>query len=373
MDLQTMYPSLLDIRQNYTDLTSSDYFPTGGGDDEEGGGSSYDFYSSSTSENPPWMYPTLGSTTASSSGGGAVGDGDFSSNNNATLLDCTTLDSSYDPGTALILVAVFVFGILFCIFGYRCYKAVLFITGFSFGLVIVALICQEEDLLPQYGNIGISTLSGFLYGLICLLVPYVGFFTVGLHAGLLGGIASMLFFPVGYSIWISVIFLLGAGLFGAIANVCFPSLTIVSTAMIGSAAVTVSFDYFVEKLKMAFWVWSHVKGKIEPDFCWFSWLLLGLWPTLVMLGVLIQCLVTGKGFTIHTYPYKKRQPTRRRLTREERALARQAKYRYLYQIRTAGGDILSQAYIQQLHKPQVDTMSTHMSTLPTQEDTTADE
>ncbi|ODM98652.1 Transmembrane protein [Orchesella cincta] len=36
---------------------------------------------------------------------------------------------------------------------YRCYKAVLFITGFSFGLVIVALICQEEDLLPQYGNI----------------------------------------------------------------------------------------------------------------------------------------------------------------------------------------------------------------------------
>ncbi|ODM98657.1 Transmembrane protein [Orchesella cincta] len=165
----------------------------------------------------------------------------------------------------------------------------------------------------------------------------------------------------------------GAGLFGAIANVCFPSLTIVSTAMIGSAAVTVSFDYFVEKMKMAVWVWSHVKGKVEPDFCWFSWLLLGLWPTLVMLGVLIQCLVTGKGFTIHTYPYKKRQPTRRRLTREERALARQAKYRYLYQIRTAGGDILSQAYIQQLHKPQVDTMSTHMSTLPTQEDTTGDE
>lgn len=93
---------------------------------------------------------------------------------------------------------------------------------------------------------------------------------------------------------------LGAGLFGAIANVCFPSLTVLSTALIGSAAVTVSFDYFVEKMKMAIWVWAHVKGKVEPDFCWFSWLLLGLWPSLVVLGVLIQWLVTGKGFVIHT-------------------------------------------------------------------------
>lgn len=201
--------------------------------------------------------------------------------------------------------------------------------------------------------------------------------------------------------YLNAIFFLnsGAGLFGAIANVCFPSLTVFSTALIGSAAVTVSFDYFVEKLRMAVWVWSHVKGKVPPEFCWFSWLLLCLWPSLMILGVVIQCFVTGKGFTIHTCrlsnlkfrwifiiflklnlflffladPYKKRQPPRRRLTREERALARQAKYRYLYQIRTAGGDILSQAYIQQLQKPQVDTLSTHMSTLPTQEDTTGEE
>jgi hypothetical protein len=134
--------------------------------------------------------------------------------------------------------------------GYRCFKAVLFLTGFLFGLVIVFLICQVEDLLPQYGNVGkfflskaeiikklcgcggggrrdirngvikhasfftvhytgISCLSGFLYGLICLLVPYVGFFTVGFHAGLLAGLASMIFFPWEYSVWISVLFLLG--------------------------------------------------------------------------------------------------------------------------------------------------------------------
>jgi hypothetical protein len=46
-------------------------------------------------------------------------------------------------------------------------------------------------------------------------------------------------------------------------------------------------------------------------------------------------------------------------------MARQAKYRYLYQVRTAGGDILSQSYVQALQQPNshLDTLSTHMSTL----------
>lgn len=137
-----MYPSILDIRQNFTDLTgsgsgqslssaasssqSSDYFPTGGGVDidlESGDDdlSSFDLYSSSTSENPPppWLYPTLGSVTTTSSTTGSDSGDDLimGGGNMTTLLDCATLDSNYDPGTALILVAVFVFGILFCIFG----------------------------------------------------------------------------------------------------------------------------------------------------------------------------------------------------------------------------------------------------------------
>ncbi|CAG7837730.1 unnamed protein product [Allacma fusca] len=294
-------------------------------------------------------------------------------NATSTSVDCTNLDTDYDPALVIAFVCIFIFGILFCIFGYRCYKAVLFLTGFTFGLIIVYLICQEEALLPKYGNIGISTLSGFLYGLICLLVPYVGFFTLGFHAGLLLGLVAMILSPLTYSVWISIIFLLGAGLFGAVANVCFPSLTVMFTSLIGGAGIAISFDYFVEKLRMTNWVWSHIKGKEYAELCWFSWLLLGLWPFLVVVGCIVQCLLTARGFTIHTYPYKKRGPVRRRLTREERALARQAKYRYLYQVRTAGGDILSQSYIQSLQKSQLDTMSTHMSTLQTQEESKFDE
>jgi len=93
---------------------------------------------------------------------------------------------------------------------------------------------------------------------------------------------------------------LGAGLFGAVANVCFPSLTILTTSLIGGAGMSVCCDYFMEKLKGANWMWAHIKEKQEVQFCWFTWLMLALWPVLVIFGVLIQATLTARGFTIQT-------------------------------------------------------------------------
>lgn len=128
-----MYPSILEVRQNFTDITgvgsapalssssSLDYFPTGGEAnsimDTEDDSAMFDFYSSSTSSSPGWLYPTWGSATTSSTTDQGDETTGLEHENATTILDCTTLDSSYDPGIALILVAVFVFGILFCIFG----------------------------------------------------------------------------------------------------------------------------------------------------------------------------------------------------------------------------------------------------------------
>ncbi len=126
----------------------------------------------------------------------------------------------------------------------------------------------------------------------------MGFFTLGFHAGLLSGLAAMLFFPTGHSVWISVIFLLGTGLFGAVANVCWPSLSMVSTSLIGGAMIAIAFDYFVEKLRMAKWVGQLVKNE-EAEFCWFSWLLLCLWPVLLVVGFVVQTTLTANGFSVH--------------------------------------------------------------------------
>lgn len=42
----------------------------------------------------------------------------------------------------------------FYVSGYRCFKAIMFLTGFIFGSIIVYLICLQEKLLPNYGNAG---------------------------------------------------------------------------------------------------------------------------------------------------------------------------------------------------------------------------
>lgn len=41
--------------------------------------------------------------------------------------------------------------------------------------------------------------------------------------------------------------------------------------------------------------------KVAPKkpVCWFTWVILGVWPVLALLGVLIQWKVTAEGFS-HT-------------------------------------------------------------------------
>ena len=42
----------------------------------------------------------------------------------------------------------FVFGVVCAFFGYRCFKAIMFLYGFIFGSIVVYLICVEEKVLP---------------------------------------------------------------------------------------------------------------------------------------------------------------------------------------------------------------------------------
>lgn len=123
----------------------------------------------STTDLPPWIFST-------------VLDNETTEATPTTLpppLDCSSLDYNYDPVTSVLCLGLFLMGIYFSLFGksplslksptkcgnnnpnffscstgYRCFKSVLFLTGFSFGSVIVFLICQVEELLPQFANIG---------------------------------------------------------------------------------------------------------------------------------------------------------------------------------------------------------------------------
>lgn len=270
------------------------------------------------------------------------------------------VDTHYDAITAAVCSIYIVFGILYTFCGYRCFKTVMFLTGFIFASSIVYLICLQGVLMPPYGNAGVAIFAGILFGLITMLVQYVGLFMEGLHTGLLlslGGLLAadhiMETSPRG-SVWLCVGVLLASALLFAILNLYFrKGLTILGTSLYGGAIISASIDYFVERFSLVTWVWERVSLRpAVPPPCWYSWIVLGAWPTLVLTGLIIQCALTGRG-TYHddvTAGRKKPRPPPNGRGRIDRAELRQKKYRYLYQVRTAHGDVISQNFVQALHQ-----------------------
>ncbi|XP_044266783.1 transmembrane protein 198 [Tribolium madens] len=271
---------------------------------------------------------------------------------------CARIDTYYDLTTAAVFLVYIVFGILYTFLGYQCFKTVMFLTGFIFASAIVYLICLQGELMPSYGNAGVALLAGVLFGLITMLVQYVGLFVSGLHTGFLLGVAALLTAdylintsPKG-SIWLCVGVLLGMALIFAVLTLYFrKSLTIVCTSIYGGAIFSTAIDYFVERLSMISWAWQRVSLKpVEPPPCWFSWIVLAAWPSFFLTGLIVQCTVTGKGIH-HEVAIRKKQrdPMLRGQTRAE---MRQNKYRYLYQVRTAHGDVISRNFVQAMQSKE---------------------
>jgi len=253
----------------------------------------------------------------------------------------------YNVVTATICGLYFMFGVACTFFGYRCFKAVMFFTGFIFASIVVYLICLEEDVLPMWSNALIAVCAGILFGLITLLVQYVGLFMLGFHSGLLLGLVGLCVADQvaeaarPESPWTAVGVLIVSGLALALLNLCCQkSLTIFGSALYGGATVATCLDYFLEGSVMLLWVWDKVRVKKSPQPCWFSWVVLGVWPTCLALGMLTQILVTGKG-TYHEAQFPPLN-NRRRPKPESREDRRVKKYRYLYQVRTCHGDVISQ-------------------------------
>lgn len=78
--------------------------------------------------------------------------------------------------------------------------------------------------------------------------------------------------------------------------------------------------------------------------CW-GGILLCTWPVAALVSIIVQCFITAwrvdhlRRSRRRYHGQRTRSNSRPRETREE---ARQRKYRYLYQVRTARGDIISQ-------------------------------
>lgn len=126
------------------------------------------------------------------------------------------------------------------------------------------------------------------------------------------------------TVWVPLGILLGSGTLFAVLTLqwqrCFVTF---STATFGSAIITVTVDYFIELFALVHYIYERlrvgvavglsavrVSGSLsitliylqvapKKPVCWFTWVILGVWPVLAFLGVLIQWKVTAEGFS-HT-------------------------------------------------------------------------
>ncbi|XP_059912165.1 transmembrane protein 198-like [Gadus macrocephalus] len=202
------------------------------------------------------------------------------------------------------------FGIVYCFFGYRCFKAVMFLTGLLFGSAVVFLLCVRQPLpdsaLGPEAAVGVAVGAGLLCGLVAMLVRSVGLFLVGLLLGLLLALALLvgleeLSSAPPRSVWAPLGLLLGSGTLCAVLTLQWPRLfTTLSTACFGAAAITVAMDYFAELLGLVLYVVERLKAAPrDAPVCWVTWAALGVWGTLAALGVLVQWKVTAEGYS-HT-------------------------------------------------------------------------
>lgn len=269
-------------------------------------------------------------------------------------LDHLKIIRPYDPYTATVCALYFIFGVVCAFFGYRCFKAIMFLYGFIFGSIVVYLICAEEEVLPEWSNALIAMSAGLLFGLITMLVQYVGLFMLGFHTGLLVGLVGLCGVELHYtppSAWITLGVLLATGLTLALLNLYFQKwLTIFGSSLYGGAILMVTTDYFLEDSLVLGWVWERVKvdRMVEEGFgavetlprCWMAWAVTAIWPLIFLTGLSVQACCTGRGIhheqSLPQVKYSKQDLSE---TKEER---KQRKYRYLYQVRMCHGDVISQ-------------------------------
>lgn len=87
-----------------------------------------------------------------------------------------------------------------------------------------------------------------------------------------------------------------------------------------------------------------MKASPDPPPCW-GGLLIYIYPMVIVFSMLVQCFITAWRVDHRSRARSRRRHIHHRASsrpRETREEARQRKYRYLYQVRTARGDIISQ-------------------------------
>ncbi|CAL8367132.1 unnamed protein product [Lota lota] len=289
---------------------------------------------------------------------------------------------TYDVIPTIVCSICLSVGLVYCFLGYRCFKMVMFLSGFMLGSAVVCLlsVVQKDSVLdPELGletKAGISLGVGVLCGLLTMLLSTLGLFLIGLQLGGVLSCAALLaiaqFHPDLSPWWAPLTALLATSVLFALLTLRWQKpFTVLSTAVFGAAAVALGVDYLVEAFPLVVHVCDAISGVATYPLCWFSWAIMGIGPALCLVGILVQWRVTAAGMS-HTESaeFKKEQD-------KAKAPASTLHYRRSYRrgdshrrhrpplLKRYAGDVLAPSYIRSLQELQMGTGSSSSSGVST--------
>lgn len=195
----------------------------------------------------------------------------------------------------------------FLLQGYRCFKMVMFFSGFTLSSAATLLLYHKEPILDSQlrteTKAGISLGVGVLCGLMTMLMSTMGLLLSGLQ---LGGLLSLtllvvigqfhsltpVWVPLGTTLVLSVV----AAVFALHWQKFF---TVVYTSVFGAALMMLCVDYLLGTFVLPHQVHDMLSEVAPRSFCWFNWVIAGIWPIMSLVGATVQWRVTSRGVS-HT-------------------------------------------------------------------------
>ncbi|KAL2103190.1 hypothetical protein ACEWY4_000058 [Coilia grayii] len=241
-----------------------------------------------------------------------------------TAKHCTLQHTdNMDLDTAITIATATLLGTLYCFWGFRCFRLVSCVSALLLSVCVCYTVCvllvPWLDALVAWGVcVGVSVLVAVVTGVL----RCVALFLSGLQLGLLLSGAALLAaaqYCTLQPLWLPLLAMTGPSVLLAVLSLRWQKpLAVMSSATLGATMLALGLAAGAESrpllMRMLEWLRLVELGEgvvrtegAESPICWYSWVVLGAWPLLILLGVIVQWRVTANNLT-HTEaasdPYK---------------------------------------------------------------------
>lgn len=183
---------------------------------------------------------------------------------------------------------------------------VMFFSGFALSSAATLLLYHSEPVLDcrlrAETKAGIGLGVGVLCGLVAMLVSSIGLLVSGLQLGSLISLAILVLIGQFHSLtpaWASLGTILALSIVTAVFTLLWQKLfAVVYTSVFGAAVMMLCVDYLLGTF-VPHQVHDILSEAVPRPFCWFNWVIAGLWPVMSFIGLTVQWRVTARGVS-HT-------------------------------------------------------------------------